>query len=145
MAGVFWPLPGILAGAFVATQAPINAEVGRGPGLPVAATAASVLSGAIILALVTAAVSQYQGTVIAWGAPPLWLFVTGAAFVTAGILLVPRLGAAATMASIVSGQLIAGMLLDRIGFLGMKVREITLGCVTGAMLLLVGARLIRFY
>ncbi len=144
MAGVFWPLPGILAGAFVATQAPINAEVGRGPGLPVAATAASVLSGAIILALVTAAVSQYQDTTIAWGAPPLWLFVTGAAFVTAGILLL-RLGAAATMASIVSGQLIAGMLLDRIGFLGMKVREITLGCVTGAMLLLVGARLIRFY
>lgn len=89
MAGVFWPLPGILADAFVATQAPINAEVGRRPGLPVAAAAVSVLSGAIILALVTAAVSQYQ----AWGAPPLWLFVTDSAFVTAGILLLPRLGA----------------------------------------------------
>ncbi len=149
MAGLFWPVLGILAGAFVATQASINAELARGLGLPVAAAAASFLSGAVILALVTAAVTQVSGTSISWRVPPLWLFIVGgalgAAFVTSNILLVPRVGAAATMAFIVAGQLMAGMLLDRIGFMGMAVREISLGRISGAIMLLVGALLIRFY
>lgn len=149
MAGLFWPLLGILAGAFAATQAPINAELARGLGMPVAAAAASFTAGAVILALLTAALTQVQGTAIGWRAPPLWLFVAGGAlgsgFVLGGIILIPRVGAAATMAFIVAGQLVAGMLLDRIGFMGMAVREITLGRVSGAIMLLVGALLIRFY
>jgi len=148
MAGLFWPLLGILAGACVATQAPINAELSRGLGMPVAAAATSFLSGAVILALVTAAVTQVQGVSVNWRAPAPWLFVVGgalgAAFVTSSIVLVPRVGAAATMAFIVAGQLMAGMLLDKVGFLGMAVREITLGRVAGAVMLLVGALLIRF-
>jgi len=149
MTGVLWPLVGILAGAFAATQAPINAELSRGLGLPVAAAAASFVSGAIILAMITATISQVQGVPPDWRAPAPWLFVAGgvlgAAFVTGGIILIPRMGAAATMAFIVAGQLMAGMLLDRIGFMGMAVREITLGRVGGAVLLLVGALLIRLY
>lgn len=149
MTGVLWPLVGILAGAFAATQAPINAELSRGLGLPVAAAAASFVSGAIILAMITAAISQVQGVPPDWRAPAPWLFVAGgvlgAAFVTGGIILIPRMGAAATMAFIVAGQLMAGMLLDRIGFMGMAVREITLGRVGGAVLLLLGALLIRLY
>ena len=47
------------------------------------------------------------------------------------------------MALIVAGQLIAGMLMDRVGFLGMAVREISLGRVAGAILLMAGAALIR--
>ena len=149
MAGIFWPLVGILAGAFAATQAPLNAELSRGLGMPVAAAAASFVAGTVILAVITAVISQVQGVSIQWRAPAPWLFVAGgacgAAFVTGGIILIPRLGAAATMAFIVAGQLMAGMLLDRIGFMGMAVREITLGRVGGAVLLLVGALLVRFY
>ena len=149
MTGVLWPLVGILAGAFAATQAPINAELSRGLGLPVAAAAASFVSGAIILAMITATISQVQGVPPDWRAPAPWLFVAGgvlgAAFVTGGIILIPRMGAAATMAFIVAGQLMAGMVLDRIGFLGMAVREITVGRVTGAIMLLAGALLIRFH
>ena len=149
MAGILWPLLGILGGAFVATQAPINAELSRGLGMPVAAAAASFLSGAIILAIVTAALTQFQGTSLNWRAPSPWLFFVGgalgAAFVTSGIILIPRMGAAATMAFIVAGQLMASMLLDRIGFMGMAVREITFGRISGALLLFAGALLIRLY
>jgi transporter family-2 protein len=49
------------------------------------------------------------------------------------------------MAFAVSGQLLAGILLDRIGFLGMAVREVSVGRIAGAMLLVVGALMIRFY
>ena len=47
------------------------------------------------------------------------------------------------MALSVAGQLIGGLMLDRIGFMGMAVRELTLGRVSGAILLIVGAMMIR--
>jgi transporter family-2 protein len=47
------------------------------------------------------------------------------------------------MAFLVAGQLMAGMVLDRIGFLGIAVREISLGRIVGAVLLLAGALLVR--
>jgi transporter family-2 protein len=90
-----------------------------------------------------------NGTAIAWHVPPLWMFVTGgclgAAFVTCALILTPKLGAAATMAFIVTGQLLAGLLLDRMGYFDLAVRELTLGRVAGAVLLVVGALMIRLY
>jgi len=149
MTGLLWPLLGILAGGFIAIQAPVNAELSRGLGLPVAAAAASFFSGAVILAVVTAVLAQVQGATLNWRAPAPWLFVVGgamgAAYVTSAILLVPRLGAAATMGLIIAGQLLVGLLLDRIGFLGLPVQELSAGRILGATMLLAGVLLIRFY
>lgn len=149
MMGLVWSLLGILSGAFLAVQAPINAQLARGLGLPVAAAAFSFLSGAVVLGIVTVAVTRFDGVSLDWRAPAPWLFVAGgvlgASYVTISTILIPRIGAAAVMAFLVAGQLLAGMLLDRIGFLGMAVREISLGRVTGAVLLLAGALLIRLY
>jgi transporter family-2 protein len=47
------------------------------------------------------------------------------------------------MALSVTGQLMAGLVLDKVGFMGMAVREITVGRVAGAVLLVVGALMIR--
>ncbi len=147
MMGWFWSLLGILAGAFIAVQAPINAQLARGLGLPIAAAAFSFLSGAIVLGAATLAVTRAQDIALDWKAPAPWLFVAGGllggAYVTITTLLIPRIGAAALMAFLVAGQLVAGMLLDRIGFLGMAVREISLGRIAGAVLLMAGALLVR--
>ena len=149
MAGAFWSLLGMLAGAFIAVQAPINSQLARGLGLPVAAAAFSFLSGAVVLGVITLLVTRTQGIALDWKAPAPWLFVAGGvlggAYVTISTLLIPRIGAAALMAFLVAGQLLAGMLLDRVGFLGMAVREVSLGRVAGALLLLAGALMIRFY
>jgi transporter family-2 protein len=48
------------------------------------------------------------------------------------------------MAFIVAGQLIAGLLLDHFGYFGLAVREVSAGRLGGAILLLLGAMLIRF-
>lgn len=149
MAGFIWSLLGIMSGAFLAVQAPINAQLSRGLGLPVAAAGLSFLSGAVVLGIVTLVMLRTQGITLDWRAPAPWTFVTGgvlgATYVTISIFLVPRIGAAALMAFLVAGQLIAGMLLDRIGFLDMAVREISFGRIAGAALLLAGALLIRLY
>ena len=147
MVGLVWSLLGILAGALLAAQAPINAQLARGLGLPVAAAAFSFLSGAVVLCVVTLFVLRSQGLTLDWKAPAPWLFVAGGVlgggYVTIVTILVPRLGAAAVMAFLVAGQLLGGMVLDRIGFLGMAVREISLGRVVGALLLVSGALLVR--
>jgi transporter family-2 protein len=147
MMGLFWSLLGIASGAFIAIQAPINSQLARGLGLPVAAAAFSFLSGAIVLGIATLLVTRTQEIALDWKAPAPWLFIAGGvlggAYVTISTLLIPRIGAAALMAFLVAGQLLAGMMLDRVGFLGMAVREITLGRVTGAVLLLAGALLVR--
>ncbi|ODT07190.1 MAG: hypothetical protein ABS58_08160 [Mesorhizobium sp. SCN 65-20] len=149
MAGALWSLLGVLAGAFVAIQAPINAQLARGLGVPVAAAAISFLSGAIVLGLVTYFTTRSQGLVIDWKAPAPWLFVAGGAlgavYVTSSVLLTPRIGAAALMAFLVAGQLLAGMLVDKAGYFGVAVRELSMGRIVGAMLLLAGALMIRIY
>lgn len=147
--GLVWSLLGILSGAFIAIQAPINSQLARGLGLPVAAAAFSFLSGAIVLGIITVALVRFQGISLDWKAPAPWLFVAGgvlgAFYVTLSTILTPKIGAAALMAFLVAGQLTAGMVLDRIGFLGMAVREISLGRLAGAALLLIGALLVRLY
>ncbi|MEQ1939259.1 DMT family transporter [Mesorhizobium sp. CN5-321] len=145
--GLVWSLLGILSGAFIAVQAPINAQLARGLGLPVAAAAFSFLSGAIVLGIISIVVTRFDGIALDWKAPAPWLFVAGGVlggfYVTLSTILIPRIGTAALMAFLVAGQLMAGMVLDRIGFLGIAVREISLGRIVGAVLLLAGALLVR--
>lgn len=147
LAGLLWGLLGVLAGAAIAIQAPINTALGRGLGLPSAAAGFSFLSGAVVLGIVSLASVRISGITLDLRAPAGWLFVAGgvlgAFYVTVAVLLTPRLGAAAVMAFAVTGQLLAGILVDRIGFLGIAVREISLGRLAGAILLLGGALLIR--
>lgn len=148
MAGLWWPLLGILAGAFVAIQAPVNAALARGLGSTIAAAAISFLAGAMVLGVITLALSRAQGTIIDWRAPAPWLFIVGgclgAVYVTSTIILIPRLGAAALMAFLVAGQLISGMVIDRLGLLGVAMREISVGRIAGALLLVSGAVMVRY-
>ncbi|HTN60736.1 MAG TPA: DMT family transporter [Devosia sp.] len=144
---ILWTLLGVVAGACIATQAPINAQLGRELGMPLAAAAMSFLAGTIALWIVSFAVARLQGISIDFFAPAPWLLVTGgllgAVFVTSTIVLTPMIGAAAVMGLAIAGQLLAGLTLDRMGFMGMAVREISLGRVAGAVLLVAGAVMIR--
>jgi transporter family-2 protein len=149
MANLLWSLLAVLCGACITVQAPINADLARGLGLPVAAAAFSFLTGAVLLGAAAVITARVQGVSPNWQAPAPWLFVAGGtlgtAYVVSSILLIPRIGAAALIAFVVAGQLLAGLLVDRIGFLGFAVREITLGRVAGVALLLVGAVMVRLF
>ncbi len=144
---ILWVLLGVVSGACIAVQAPINAQLGRDLGLPFAAAFVSFAAGAIVLALVTFSVAALTQTTIAWSAPAPWLFVAGAAlgtvYVTSTVVLTPQIGAAAVMALAVTGQLLAGLVIDKFGFLGAPTHEITLGRIGGAVLLVAGALMIR--
>ena len=144
---ILWVLLGVISGACIAVQAPINAQLGRDLGLPFAAAFVSFAAGAVLLGAVTFIVASTTNTAIHWSAPVWWLFIAGGAlgtvYVTSAVVLTPQIGAAAVMGLAVTGQLLAGLTVDKFGFLGAPVHEITLGRIAGAVLLVAGAVMIR--
>ncbi len=79
------------------------------------------------------------------GAVPLWAWfggVLGAFYVASSIIVGPRLGAAALLALIVLGQLLASLVFDHFGWLGFAQHPLTLTRLFGAMLLFGGVLLI---
>jgi transporter family-2 protein len=77
---------------------------------------------------------------------PWWAWsggLFGAIFIGLGILLVPQLGAAAFIAFLIAGQMIASVALDHFGVLGLPDRPIDLSKLLGIALLIGGVVLIR--
>lgn len=145
-ATAIWTIFGVLAGCLVALQAPINAQLGRGVGSPLLASAISFAAG--LLALIAVNLLLVRDISDSWRETPLWLFAAGgclgAIFVAAMTILTPRIGAATMMGLVVTGQLVMGLIIDHFGWFGLAVREITVGRLTGVFFLIVGAVLLRF-
>lgn len=59
------------------------------------------------------------------------------------VVLTPRLGPALYFGLLVAGQLLASLLLEHFGALGLDAHPVSLGRVAGAILLITGAALIR--
>lgn len=68
----------------------------------------------------------------------------GAFFVFGSTLLAPRIGMAAMISLIVAGQVCSSLVFDRLGLLGLPVREVPWIRVAGAALILGGAVLVNF-
>ena len=78
---------------------------------------------------------------------PWWKLVgglLGAFFVFGTILLAPRIGIAAMVSLVVTGQIVTSLVLDRIGFLDLPVRGISTAKLCGAALLVAGVVLVNF-
>jgi transporter family-2 protein len=67
----------------------------------------------------------------------------GAIFITIAIVMVPRLGAATTIALVVVGQMFASLVFDHFGLLGLVQYPATFTRLAGAGFLILGVFLIR--
>lgn len=137
----------LLAGTILPVQAAINAALRDQLGHPVLASFASFLIGTCCLGLYAVAAR------IPLSAPNLtgieaWKWtggVLGAVYLTLAIILTPRLGAAVTFGLVITGQLVASVVLDHFGWLGIPVHQINPQRVLGVILLLTGVVLVRNY
>jgi transporter family-2 protein len=141
-------LLGILSGALLAVQAPINARAGMALGTPVAAATLSFLVGTSALLITTTLFWRHAFDVSGLRSVPAYVVfgggLLGACYVTANIVLAPRLGVAALVSLIVAGQLAAGLVLDHFGLLGLAERGLTLWRAAGVALVFAGALMVRF-
>lgn len=139
-------LTGVLAGALLSVQAPINAELGRALGHPLLAAAVSFSVGLAVLLAGVALGGVGAPARAAAAAVPAYAWVAGgllgAAYLTASILLTPRLGTAALMSLVICGQLLAALALDHLGLFGLARRSAGAGRLVGVGLLLAGAYLV---
>lgn len=141
------PLIALLAATALPIQAAINAQLARGVGSPIVAAAISFAAGAVVLALVAVVLVRGLPPVAEIAKTPLWLFVAGGAlgtlYVTSNVVLAPKLGAATLFSFAIAGQLLAALAMDQFGLLGLAVRELSIGRIAGAALVLVGALMVR--
>ena len=80
------------------------------------------------------------------GRVPLWAWsggIFGAIFIALSIVTIPKLGGAAYIAILVTGQMIAALAVDHFGWLGVAERQIDVPRLIGVALLVGGVVLIR--
>jgi len=146
---LIFSLVAVVGGVCIALQLPINARLGQGLGFPIAAAMISFISGTILLSLITLTSTKIGGVSLGWSnvAWPFYVLggLLGAIYVTMTIILIPRIGTTAVFGLSIVGQLLGGLILDRLGFVGFTVRELSLGRISGVALLILGAILIQKY
>jgi len=146
-AGVLFTLVALVGGGIIALQAPINAEVATRLGHPISAATMSFCVGTIILIVLTLLFARSSTNLGALQSMPLYMLLggglLGAIDVTVTLMLAPKIGVAALMALGIAGQLTAGLLLDRFGMFDLVERGLTAGRLSGAVLVLVGALMVR--
>lgn len=134
----------LLAGLGLALQAPTNAALARASGSVWLASLVSFAVGTAALALIWAA-GDRTGAAAARHAPG-WAWVGGlygVGFVAAMAYAAPRLGVASALTIAVASQVLAALVLDRFGLLGLPVRPVGAARLLGAALVVGGAVLVR--
>jgi transporter family-2 protein len=132
----------LVAGLAGAAQAAIAGALGRRVGTVEAAGFGTVIA-ASLLVLLALALGRGGGLISAIHEPP-WLWLTGllgATIVLAIAFAPPLIGTFATVALLIAGQLIAGVLIDAYGLLGSPRLPVTLTRAAGLILVAAGAAL----
>lgn len=136
----------IIAGGSIVFQAAVNADLRLSLQSASWAALISYIGGTLaMIALVL--VTRQPWLSAADVAKTTWLSWTGgffgAVYVVAAILLLPRLGAATSLALFVTGQMLMSIVLDHYGILGVPQHSIDLPRLFGCSLLILGVVLIR--
>jgi len=141
-------LAALVAGFSVPTQAGINSQLGKLLGSPFLASLVSFCVG-LLTVLVVVLVNQTgwptseRLTTIPWWAWVGGMF--GALFVTATILLAPRLGATTMLGLMLTGQMMASLFFDHNGYMGFPQHPLTLMRAVGVALVLAGVFFIQHF
>ena len=145
--GLSFTLIALIAGGFIALQAPINAEAAARLGHPLTAAAMSFVVGTALLIVLVLLAAPETAQFKPFRSLPLYMLlgggVLGAIYVTVNLILAPRIGVAAIMALGIAGQLFTALLIDRLGLFALAERGLSMGRVSGALLVLVGALMVR--
>ncbi len=131
----------LLAGGGLALQAALNAKLGKGIQQPIVAGIISFLVGLGILFILSATGAMGRIKVAGIGEVPWWAWfggVFGAVFVVVALVGVSKIGTAVLLACAVSGQIVVGLLLDTMGWLGVEKVPLSGWRIGGALLLITG-------
>jgi transporter family-2 protein len=127
----------LAVGALLAVQASVNLQLGAAVRSPYGAAALQIGLATALIAVLAAVTGSFVGL----GGTTWWHLLGGLAsplYVTAGILLFPRLGAVVAVGLFVTGQVFASLVLDLGGLLDVPRRSLSVALVVGAAAVLAG-------
>ena len=134
----------LVVGALLSLQAGANVQLATATRSPLGASALQLSLGAALL-LGLAALLGSLGALDQIDDVEPWHLVGGlgsAVYITAGILLFPRLGAIVSVGLFVAGQTLVSLLLDVTGWLGVSRQALDGAAVAGALAMLAGIALV---
>ena len=137
---------GVVAGAVIPFQTAINSRLAGQLGAVFPASLISFAIGSAGLGLLV----LVSGTPMPWAATaarqPWWIWIGGVCgliFLTMNIVLMPRIGASATVVLPLVGQVFGGLVIDMTGAFDTAVRPLSLLRALGAVLVVVGAAMVN--
>nr|WP_300145120.1 DMT family transporter [Propionicimonas sp.] len=136
----------VLAGGLIPVQTAINSRLSGRLGAVLPASLVSFAVGSVGLGLAV----LVTGTAVPWTetatTQPWWIWVGGVCglvFLTLNIVLLPRIGAAATVVLPLVGQVLGGLVIDLAGAFDTAVRPLTVVRGLGGGLVVLGAALVN--
>jgi transporter family-2 protein len=138
-------IPALLfVGTLLALQAAANVQLAAAMTSPVGASTLQLAIGAALL-VALAAVGGSLGALAGLERAEPWQLLGGLGsrvYITAGILVLPRLGALVAVGLFIAGQMLASLLLDGFGWLGVDRDAPGVPSLFGAAAVIVGTWLI---
>ncbi|HEX8987688.1 MAG TPA: DMT family transporter [Rhodocyclaceae bacterium] len=143
-----YALLALAIGLVVPLQAAVNHQLKLSiGGSTIMAALISFACGTLTLAVAALVMQEKWSALAGVARVPAWQLTggaMGALFVFGTTLLAPRLGFAVMVALIVTGQIVSSLAFDRIGLLGIPVRELSTPRLIGAVLAVIGVVLVNF-
>jgi transporter family-2 protein len=139
-------LAAFTVGALAAVQPVINAQLRNNLESPFQASVVSFLAGVTVMSAIALGTGHGLPSPSRVVSLPWWMWLMGgtlgAIFVTTALLVVPRIGPAMFFGCLVAGQMLASILLEQWGVLGLTQDSVNPGKVIGATLVVAGVFLI---
>jgi len=141
LSGLFPMVIALVAGAVVPFQAASNAALGRALGHPLWATLSSLAVSVLVIVPLMVLLRVPAPALGAAAQGPAWWWlggVAGVVYITAALVLTPKLGAASFIVSVIAGQMLASLLIDHYGLMGLTPKPAGAWRIVGILLILVG-------
>lgn len=130
-----------IGGAAITVQAGLNAQVARTLGHPLWATMVSLTVSVIAILPMLLLFRAGVPSVATIGVTPWWIWIggaLGALFITVALITAPELGAVVFITAVVTGQMIASLMLDHFAIAGFPERPVSLLRLFGVALVILG-------
>ena len=143
---VLWGALAVIVGALIPVQAATNAAMSRVIGSVAITSLALFAIGFVVVAAWVIVTREPLPSLETVRRVPAYGYFGGfivASYVIAITYLAPRLGVGNAIRLVVTGQIVAAVIIDHVGAFGAVVQRLTMGRAIGVVLMIIGVILAR--